>query len=90
MQFKQIVTVFLLPVLTPTLFVRFMSKSSSIMGADQKRTAELRHNPFHNSILQFAYFMLWYPEYRSVFHHRSGKLLKYVTPPYAWSEDVVY
>lgn len=55
-----------------------------ICDEDQRHTSRCRKSAFHNPILQFVYFMLWLPEYRSVFYMRCGKMgkiMQYLPPP---------
>jgi len=69
---KKIIAVFLLPVLWLHLLLRFHSKFSDLYRQDKVFTKEYRGNPFVNKVLEFAYFIIYLPEYRSVFYYRCG------------------
>lgn len=50
---------------------------------DQTFTRPRRANPFENKLLQFAYYIVYLPEYRSVFYRRSkylGRLINLYLP----------
>ena len=66
----------LLPFLWLHLFVRFCGKHRLLYEQDQTFTLQHRSNPFLNSLLQFSYFIVWLPEYRSVFYRRTGYIGK--------------
>lgn len=67
---KRIITILSLPFLWLHLLVRFCSKSKDLFEQDQVFTRSRRGNPFSNKILQFAYYIDFLPEYRSVFYRR--------------------
>lgn len=82
---KNLLTILALPFLPIHLFMRFFSSKKMICDEDQRHTSRCRKSAFHNPILQFVYFMLWLPEYRSVFYMRCGKMgkiMQYLPPPY--------
>lgn len=89
---KRLLTLLALPFLFLHLIMRFFSSRRIICMEDQRHTAQCRMSVFQNTILQFVYFMLWLPEYRSVFYMRCGKIGKimpYLPPPIA-SKNIVY
>ena len=69
---NKILTIFALPFLILHLNVRFWGSASQLCERDQEFTRKHRGNPFNNKFLQFAYYICWLPEYRSVFYRRSG------------------
>ena len=71
---KRIITCFLLPYLWLHLLVRFCGKTKNLCEQDQAFTIPRRGNPFTNKVLQFAYYIVFLPEYRSVFYRRSRYL----------------
>lgn len=81
---KRLLTLLAFPLLLLHLYMRFFSSIKTICAEDQRHTAQCRVSEFQNTILQFIYFMLWLPEYRSVFYMRCGLLGKLIcfTPPY--------
>lgn len=68
----KIIVFLFLPFLILHIIVRFLGKSRLLYDHDQSYTIRHRHNPFRNKLLQFAYFIVLQPEYRSVFYRRSG------------------
>lgn len=80
---KQIITFLSLPFLWLHLLVRFFGKSRELCDQDQAFTRARRGNPFSNKMLQFAYYIDFLPEYRSVFYKRSrylGRLMNIYLP----------
>lgn len=80
---RRLLTVLAFPLLPFHLALRFLSPFRGLCGEDQRHTARCRRSEFRNTVLQFAYFILWLPEYRSVFYMRcgvAGRLLRF-TPP---------
>lgn len=73
---KRLLTLLALPFLSFHLYMRFFTSIKMICAEDQRHTAQCRASAFQNTILQFIYFMLWLPEYRSVFLMRCGKMGK--------------
>lgn len=71
---KKVLTIISLPLLFLHLIVRFFGNSKYLYDKDQNFTLKSRKNLFSNRILQFAYFTLWLPEYRSLFYKRAGLL----------------
>ena len=61
-----------LPILWLHFLVRFYGKNRSLCNQDQAFTLHHRGNPFKNHALQFAYYIIWLPEFRSVFYRRAG------------------
>lgn len=80
---KRFITILISPFLVTHLFFRFCTSIRLICEEDQRHTAQCRISAFQNPILQFIYFILWLPEYRSVFYMRCGLLGKLIcfTPP---------
>ena len=63
-----------LPFLLLHFLVRFFGRNRVSCEEDQKFTRPRRANPFSNRVLQFAYYIVWLPEYRSVFYKRAGRV----------------
>ena len=61
-----------LPFLWLHFLVRFCGQNKGLYEQDQFFTRKHRYNPFSNTFLQFAYYIIWLPEYRSVFYKRVG------------------
>ena len=61
-----------LPFLCLHLLVRFFGRKRNLFEQDQIFTRLHRRNPFENPLFQFAYFIVWLPEYRSSFYIRTG------------------
>ena len=80
---QKIIVFFSLPFLWLHLLVRFFGKNKILYNEDQIFTRKHRDNPFKNTILQFAYYIVWLPEYRSVFYRRAkllGKVMNIYLP----------
>lgn len=80
---RKVLTIVTLPYLLIHILVRFISTNRKVFSTDQVNNLKYRANPYTNKILQFAYFLLWLPEYRSVFYKRLGwvgKLLSLMLP----------
>lgn len=69
---EKLIVILLLPFLLLHILVRFMGMAKDLCKQDQSFNLEMRSNPFKNSILQFAYYIVFLPEYRSVFYYRTG------------------
>jgi len=69
---KKLVVYLSLPFLWLHLLVRFYGKNRDLCEQDQAFTRPRRSTPFTNPVLQFAYYIVWLPEYRSVFYKRAG------------------
>lgn len=63
-----------MPFLWLHLLVRFFGGNRGLCEQDQEFTRPRRGNPFSNKVLQFAYYIVWLPEYRSVFYKRAGRV----------------
>ena len=64
-------------ILWPQLIARFWGHSRVVCSEDQRQTLIHRANPYpHNEVFQFIHFMVWLPEYRSVFYRRVGRMGK--------------
>lgn len=89
---KRLLTLLALPLLSFHLFMRFFSSIKTICEEDQRHTTQCRTSAFQNPVLQFIYFILWLPEYRSVFYMRCGKIGKFMPylPPPITSKNTVY
>lgn len=61
-----------LPLLFFPILLRFYGKKSSKCYEDQLNTLMYRANPFKNELMQFVFYFLKLPEYRSVFYMRCG------------------
>ena len=68
----KLIVYFSLPILWLHLLVRFYGKNKNLCAQDQAFTLPRRGNPFKSPFLQFAYYIIWLPEYRSVFYRRAG------------------
>lgn len=80
---KKLFTVFFLPFLLFHLLVRYCSSAKILFEQDQNYTCSCQRNPFTNKLLQFAYWIVFLPEYRSVFYRRcglAGKLMNIYFP----------
>lgn len=73
---EKVITYLSLPFLLLHLLVRFCGKSKHLYEQDQMFNLHHRSNPFTNTLLQFAYYIVWLPEYRSVFYRRAGLIGK--------------
>lgn len=75
---KKILTYIMLPLLIVHIVLRFSSSIKKNCKADQQAFGNARTNAFksENVVLHFVFFMLFYPDYRSVFYHRCGKIGK--------------
>lgn len=62
----------LVPYLVLHILARFLSSEKKLLDKDQKNTIKCRNNPFKNPLLQFVHFIVWQPEYRSLFYRRLG------------------
>ena len=69
---KEIILFLATPILIVPMAECFFSKRKLLYAEDQFFTLRNRYNPYSNEILQFMYFMIKLPEYRSVFYHRRG------------------
>lgn len=80
---RKVIAFFSLPFLWLHLLVRFFGKNRTLFEEDQVFTRLHRGNPFKNTVLQFAYYIVWLPEYRSVFYRRArlvGKVMSLYLP----------
>lgn len=73
---SKLITIILLPYIWLHLIIRFFGKSKNLCEQDQSFNLRHRGNPFSNKVMQFAYYLVWLPEYRSVFYRRAGVLGK--------------
>jgi serine O-acetyltransferase len=72
MNLKKIATVFSIPYLAIHIIVRFYSKNRDLYNMDQKANLRYRVNPYTNCLLQFVWYIIMLPEYRSLFYKRAG------------------
>ena len=71
------------PILLPELALFYWCKASCKCKEDLNFTLRHRGNPYKKEALRFLYFMVWLPEYRSIFYRRIGvigKLFNLVLP----------
>ena len=75
---KKILTYIILPLMIVHILLRFFSSVENVCDMDQNSFKKERTNAFKgaNIVLQFVFFMLFYPEFCSIFYHRNGKIGK--------------
>lgn len=70
---ERIITFLAFPALLPFVIAYKMGKSHELCRQDLIATLHHRSNPFRKELFQLLYFILWLPEYRSVFYRRNKK-----------------
>lgn len=69
---RKIITILSIPLLAVHIIVRYTSPQKRIMKDDLIQNILYRHSPFKSNFLRFLYYILWLPEYRSLFYKRAG------------------
>lgn len=81
--FAKLLTIALSPLLAPCLLTYYSCKERNKCQEDLSFALNHRGNPFKSEAFRFLYFMVWLPEYRSVFYRRLGilgKLFNFMLP----------